>query len=282
MHLAMPITQDRIDSLYMPVYKDLRMPILRILSILVFLVTPAFAEPIRVAAAISLKDALGEAARSYEAETGDRLVFTFGSSGQLMTQIRNGAPIDVFVSAAAKQMDDLQKENLVDPATRVTVASNSLVLIVPAGREAPASFEALANVAGRIAAGEPKTVPAGQYAAEVFRSLKITDALKGRLVYGTNVRQVLAYVERGEVAAGVVYSTDAKEAGEKVRVVATAPAGSHQPIVYAAAVVTAARQPAAARRFLSYLATSEKARSALTSRGFMLPEKASSRPAADK
>ncbi|MDB5294140.1 MAG: molybdenum transporter, periplasmic molybdate-binding protein, partial [Phycisphaerales bacterium] len=254
----------------------------RTLAFLVlFAAAPAAADTVRVGAAISLKEALGEVAALYRADTGDAVEFSFGSSGQVMAQIRNGADLDVFVSAAAAQMDALEKAGIVDPATRRTVATNTLVLVVPASRNAPASFAALADRAGgRVATGEPKTVPAGQYARQVFAALKLTDALAPRLVYGTNVRQVLAYVERGEVAAGVVYATDAKTVGDKVRVVATAAAGTHEPIVYPGVVVKTTKRPAAAQRFLAYLSSSPQARTAWTARGFGPPgEETATRPA---
>jgi molybdate transport system substrate-binding protein len=121
-----------------------------------------------------------------------------------------------------------------------------------------------------VAVGEPKTVPAGQHAAQVLRSLKLDEAMKGRLIYGANVRQVLEYVERGEVDAGIVYATDAREAGERVRVVATAEAGAHEPIQYPAVVLADSPRRAGARAFLDYLAA-EKAREIFARRGFTDP-----------
>lgn len=257
------------------------MSIVRAIAITLLLALPASAETVRVGAAISLKDALGDVAKAYEADTGDKLEFSFGSSGQVMAQVKNGADVDLFISAAAKQVDDLQKDGLVDAASRRIVAANTLVLIVPAGaNDAPASFEALAGPGVmKVATGEPKTVPAGQYAEQVFKSLKLADKLSGRLVYGTNVRQVLAYVERGEVSAGVVYATDARESGDKVRVVATAPSTAHDPIVYPGVVVTASKRPAAAKRFLDFLG-SPKARTAFKAKGFgVVDDAAATRPA---
>lgn len=240
-------------------------------GILTLLLTiPVFGETIRVAAAISLSEAMKTAAADYEKATGNKVVLNFGSSGQLMGQIRNGADVDVFISAADRQVDELARDKLVDPATRTVVATNALVLIVPAdAKSPPASFEALAGAA-RIAIGEPQTVPAGQYARQVLTSLKLTDALKPKLVYGTNVRQVLAYVERGEVSAGVVYLTDAITAGEKVKVVATADPKTHEPIVYPGVVVSASRKPDAAGRFLAHITRPANA-AAFTARGFARP-----------
>jgi molybdate transport system substrate-binding protein len=186
-----------------------------------------------------------------------------------MTQIQSGAPIDAFIAAADKQVDDLAKAGLLDEATRRIVAGNALVLIVPPdAKDAPNAFEKLAdsNVA-RLAIGEPKTVPAGRYAQQVLRSLKLIDKLSDRLVYGANVRQVLDYVIRGEVSAGIVYQTDAIEAGDKVKVVATADAKWHDRIVYPAVVIKASAGHDAAKRFLDYLAT-DQAKAILQSRGF--------------
>jgi len=233
---------------------------------------PATADSITVAAAISLKDALADIAKSYKSDTGEDVQLTFASSGQLMALIKSGAPIDVFVSAATRQVDDLARTKHVDDKTRRTIAANDLVLIVPANaRSAPESFKDLADPKyKRIALGEPRTVPAGEYAAETLAALELTDAVKPRAVYANNVRQVLDYVERGEVAAGIVYATDARAAGDKVRVVDRADPATHTPILYPAAAVTASKKPAAAQKFLDYL-TSDKAQKLLTARGFTKP-----------
>lgn len=251
---------------------------IRCLLLSFLLGSSAPAETLRVAAAISLKDAVSEIAKSYEKATGDKVEFTFGASGQLMAQIKNGAQVDVFISAANKQVDDLVNDKLVDAASRQVVVMNSLVLVVPAdSKDAPATFEALKepNVA-KVAMGEPKTVPAGQYAEQVLKALKLDESLKPKIVYGTNVRQVLTYVERGEVSAGIVYLTDAKESGDKVRVVATSDPKTHEPIVYPGVVVTASKKQDAARKFLAYLATTD-ARTIFEAKGFTIPD---DRPAA--
>ena len=131
----------------------------------------------------------------------------------------------------------------------------------------------------KIAVGEPKTVPAGQYADQTFKALKLDDAVKGKIVFGTNVRQVLAYVERGEVQAGLVYRTDAKESGEKVAIVATADAATHEPIIYPAAVLSKTEHGDAAGHFLDFL-MSEKAVAVLRAKGFSIPtDSAPAKPA---
>jgi molybdate transport system substrate-binding protein len=226
-------------------------------------------ETIAVAAAISLRDAMTQIAADYEKASGDHVEMTFGSSGQLLAQIKSGAPIDAFISAADAQVDELIEKKLAEKSTRKVVAGNKLVLIVPGdSREEIKSFEALAgDTIKKIAIGEPKTVPAGMYAMQVLKKLKIDDQLAGKLIYGANVRQVLDYVQRGEVSAGIVYATDAKEAGEKVKVVATAEESTHDPIRYPAIIVKASTRQAAAKKFLDYVG-GEKGQAVLTAKGF--------------
>lgn len=248
-----------------------------VLSAVLLSVPTARADSIRVGAAVSLKEAFGEIATLYKADTGETVEFVFGSSGQIAAQIKSGAPIDAFVSAAQKQFDDLAKDGLLDVKTRHLVAGNELVLIVPVAAKGGAvgGFDDLKKDAvAKIAVGEPKTVPAGQYAAQTLKALKLDDVVKGKIVFGTNVRQVLAYVERGEVQAGLVYRTDAqesaaKESGDKVAIVATADAATHEPIIYPAAVLSKTEHGDAAGHFLDYL-MSEKAIAVLRAKGFSI------------
>jgi molybdate transport system substrate-binding protein len=229
----------------------------------------AMAESLSVSAAVSTKEAMSDIARAFEAETHDRVELNFGSSGALAAQIRNGAPVDLFISAANKELDDLSKAGLVDDATRRVVAGNDLVLIVPADSKINLTgFEQLKGPAvERLAIGDPKTVPAGQYAMQVLKGLRLADALNSRLVYGMNVRQVLGYVEHGDVSAGIVYRTDARQAEAKVKVVATAKASLHEPVVDPAAVIKSSGKKALAVKFLDYV-LSDKGQSILAERGF--------------
>jgi len=240
----------------------------------------ASAETIRVGIAISLKEAMGDIAKVFEDESKDKLEFTFGSSGQIEAQIKNGADIDVFISAANKQVDELTKEGLAVAETQRIVARNTVVLVVPASaKDAPSSFESLAmdNVK-KIAIGEPKTVPAGNYAMQVLKNLRLVDKTADKIVYGANVRQVLSYVERGEVSAGIVYSSDAKISGDKVKIVATAKPDWHEPVVYPAIMIRASKKQASARWFLEYLG-SDKAKSALRDKGFSVGAENEKKPA---
>ena len=249
------------------------MRLLSSILLTLLLAAPACAETITVAAAVSLRDALADIAARFKSDTKHDVRFVFGSSGQLMAQVRNGAPIDLFISAADQQVDDLLRDALVLEETRRVVAGNTLVLVVPAGAKSPPTgFRDLADSRHkRIAIGDPKTVPAGDYAMQVLRSLKIADAVAPRTIHGTNVRQVLGYVERGEVGAGIVYSTDALASGDKVQIVERADDRLHGPINYTAIVVKATKRQPAAKQFLDHLET-VPSRKVLEDRGFSTPD----------
>jgi molybdate transport system substrate-binding protein len=238
-------------------------------------------KPLTVAAAISLKDVLTETATRYEADGGPKVQFTFGSSGQLAAQVRGGAPVDVFISAAHAQLDELAALNRIDAGSRRVVAGNRLVLIVPASRDerqSPAGLKQLSDPKyRRVAIGEPRTVPAGHYAQQALRAVGVAEALEGRVVHGANVRQVLDYVRRGEVDAGIVYETDAREAGDRVRVAARVDPATHDSVEYPAAALSGSRAPAAARRFVDYLG-SDAARAAFAARGFTVPARRAAAP----
>lgn len=213
----------------------------------------ATAAELTVSAAVSLKPALEDLAKSYQTETNDELTFNFGASGALQQQIENGAPVDVFLSAASKQMDALAAKGLLLEGTRRELLRNELVLVVPNGAKGLESFEDLKrDTVKRIAVGEPKAVPAGQYAHEVFTSLKLADALAPKLIPAGNVRQVLTYVEGKDVDAGVVYASDARDSAQ-VTVVAKADPAWHSPIVYPVAVLRKSRHAAEAKRFAAWL-----------------------------
>lgn len=209
-----------------------------------------------VSAAISLKDALDEAKRVY---TNDHpnvaIAINYGASGTLQLQIEQGAPVNVFVSAAPKQMDTLERKGLLLAGTRKDLLQNEVVLIVPKDSKLGlASFKDLTRPdVKRVALGEPLTVPAGQYAKEALTSLGIYDAVNAKAILAKDVRQVLTYVETGNVDAGIVYATDAT-ASARVIVAATAPPQSHSPVIYPAAVIRESKNPEAAKAFLDFLA----------------------------
>jgi molybdate transport system substrate-binding protein len=221
---------------------------------------PAHAD-VTISAAISLKDVLEQAKPELEKAAGDKVSFNFGASGTLAGQIRQGAPIDLFISADRATITKLIDAKVCDKATEEVIAQNTMVLIIPdkarSGAPEIRDFDDLAkDGVKRVAVGEPKVVPAGAYAKETLTNLKLWDKLEkaGVLVMGENVAQVLAFVDRAEVDAGLVYSTDAKSA-KHVKVVATAGAKLHQPIEYVGAIVSATRNRAAAEKVEKALAS---------------------------
>jgi len=230
-------------------------------------------QEIVVSAAISLKDAFGESGTQYEENSGVRVLLNLGGSGLLQKQIETGAPVDVFASAGAQQMDVLQSARLIVESTRRNFASNRLVLVVPleASTFQIHSFSDLVSPeVSRLAIGNPKTVPAGQYAEQVLKNLGIWDNLKNRLVPGENVRQVLEYVSRGEASAGIVYASDALVSAGKVSIVTEAPEDLHAPILYPIAVVREAESPQQARTFIDFV-LSESGQSIMKKYGFLSP-----------
>jgi len=226
---------------------------------------------VTVAAAISLKDALEAIGNLYGGRKGaPDVTLTFGASGILEKQIEQGAPVDVFISAAPAQMNALEKQNLLLEGTRRDIAGNRLVLVAPRGSTAVHALDDLKRAEVRtIAMGEPRAVPAGQYAAEALHNLGLFDALKTKFVYAQDVRAVLAYVAGGDADAGFVYGTDASSSDE-VTIAAAFPAGSYTPVVYPAAVVRGSQNPSAAKRYLEYLGSAE-ARAAFEKYGFTTP-----------
>ena len=218
-------------------------------------ITPAQPLSLIVSAAASLTDAVKEIDGLYAAVRPNVTITTnFGSSGTLQTQIENGAPADVFISAAATQMDSLQKENLILNETRRNLLNNKIVLIVPnATTLGITSFSGLTSDRVRkIAIGDPKSVPAGTYALQAFAELGIAAQLESKEVLGGDARQVLMYVETGNVDAGIVFSTDAL-VSSKVKVVAAAPADINARVVYPVAVLAASKHPDAALDYVNFL-----------------------------
>ena len=214
------------------------------------------AQPVElhVAAAASLTDVMKELADTYEKDhPGVKLVFNFGSSGALQQAIENGGETDLFYSAAQKQMNALQDSGNLVEGTRKDLLENEVVLVVPKeGGKDIKSFEDLTRSdIQHVALGEPKGVPVGQYTEEILKKLGILDQVKAKAVYGSDVRQVLSWTETGDADCGVVYATDAA-VSDKVKVAAKAPAGSHKPVIYPAAVIKGTKHPDEAKDFLAF------------------------------
>ncbi len=247
-----------------------------LLAIILPLVTPsrvvAQSNNILVSAAASLKDALEEIKPLYQqSKSNVNITYNFGASGALQQQIEQGAPADIFISAGKKQVDALEQKGLLLAGTRTNLANNRLVLVVAQDVVGITSFYNLTDAKiKKIAIGEPRSVPAGQYGEQVLKKLQLYDRLKPKLVFANNVRQVLAAVETGNAEAGLVYATDAK-ISNKVKVVVAADDKFHSPIVYPIAVVKSSKNPTAAKEFVQFL-SGPQAKDILKKYGFIVPK----------
>lgn len=228
-------------------------------------------KPVVVFAAASLRTALENIGAMWASESGHKVTFSFAASSALARQIEQGSPADIFASADLKWMDYAAEKGLIRPETRVSLLGNTLVLVAPVESTSTlkigmgfALAEALGD--GRLAMGEPKTVPAGTYGWAALKALGVWDEVAPKVAGTENVRAALAFVARGEVPFGIVYGTDAKSE-PKVRVVDTFPADTHPPIVYPFAL-TAASANANASAFLGFLTGSPAARAAFEAEGF--------------
>ncbi len=243
------------------------------LCLIVGISATAHAQEILVSAAISLKEAAEEMGRQFQqTHPGVTVRFNFGASGDLQKQIEAAAPVDVFLSAGQRQMDALEKQRLLLAGSQRVMARNALALIAPAGSQLKLrSVEDLKRPdVQRVAIGNPKTVPAGQYTEQCLRSLGLWDALQPKYVFAENVRQVLEYVARDEVDAGFVYTTDLLTRPGAVKEVVRASQTSYSPVTYPGAVVGASTHQALARAFLE-LVTSESGQKVLARYGFQPP-----------
>lgn len=208
----------------------------------------AQAEEVVVFAAASLKTALDQVASGFEAETGHTVTLAYAGSNALAKQIIEGAPADIFLSAAVNWMDEVEKADALVPETRLDLLGNSLVLIAHGKAAAPveitADFDLPALLAGgKLAMALVDSVPAGQYGKAALEHLGLWQATEPSVAQADNVRAALSLVALGEAPYGIVYATDAV-AEDNVTVVGTFPADSHRPITYPAALLTGAADPA--------------------------------------
>ncbi|MEL7638364.1 MAG: molybdate ABC transporter substrate-binding protein [Solidesulfovibrio sp.] len=245
--------------------------ILFALAVTLLMALPARAADLTVSAAASLTDAFNEIKAEFaKANPGINLTMNYAASGTLLSQMEKGAPVDVFASADQKTMDQAAEKKLIDAATRANFVRNDLVLAVPADN--PAKVKDLTSLAAtaakRIAIGNPDSVPVGRYTKAALTKLGQWDALSPKFVMAESVRQVLDYLSRGEVDAGFVYATDAKQGGAKVKIVTEVPVET--PVIYPIAVTAAATDKKAAATFVSFV-TGPKGQAILAKFGFKKP-----------
>jgi molybdate transport system substrate-binding protein len=217
---------------------------------------------LNVSAALGLKEALLDIQKEYERKHPNiTIVYNLAAAGVLQAQIERGVPADLFISAAAKQMDELQKKDLIVAATRRDLVGNKLVLVVH--KDSPLKLAGFRDLTDqkvvKYGLGTPETMPAGQYGIETLKYVGVWDKVKDKAVLAKDIRQIIAWVETHNVDAGIAFSTVAA-LSDKVRVEAEAPAGSHRPIVFPGAILKGAKQPKAAEDFLAYLSGPDAAK----------------------
>jgi molybdate transport system substrate-binding protein len=239
---------------------------MRRLLLLLCLAFPLQADEVRVFAAASLADVLQDLARQYKGA--DRVLFNFGASGLLARQIELGAPADLFLSADPRPMTRLEQLRRIDPATRTTLLSNTLVVVVPADRARRFSGPSQLLTLRSIAIGDAASVPAGAYAKEYLTREGLWPRLEARIVPAANVRAALAAVESGNVDAAIVYRTDALLTKRAV-VAMEIPAARAPAIAYPFALVADAENRQGGLRFLKFL-SSDAARRTFARYGFLL------------
>ena len=215
---------------------------------------PAKKTEILISAAASLTNCIQDISAMYT-EKNPQVTITanFGSSGALQQQIEQGAPADIFFSAALKQMNALKEKGMMLDSSVKNILENKVVLITPKNAAALDFFEDLAKSSvKKIGVGEPKSVPVGQYTEQIFKNLGLTDKVASKLILAKDVREVLSWVETGNVDAGVVYETDAK-ISKDVTICSTAPEGSHNKVIYPIGVVKTSKHAAEAQKFVDFL-----------------------------
>ena len=234
---------------------------------------PALADDVTVFAAASLTDALDRIAAQWSEETGQMAVMSYAGSSALARQIQQGAPADIFISASEEWMDAVQASGDIRPDTRRDLLGNSLVLIAH-GAARPVTVDKTLDLpamldGGKLSMAMVDSVPAGIYGKAALTRLGLWDKVAPMVAQSDNVRTALAFVARNEAPLGIVYATDAA-AQENVTVIGTFPAGSHDPIIYPAAI-TAQSDSDQAEAFLDYL-SSAPAQAIWRDFGFTVPE----------
>ncbi|ESU30110.1 hypothetical protein G3A_23715 [Bacillus sp. 17376] len=207
-----------------------------------------------ISAAASLRDVMEEAGQQYMKQNPEiKIVYNFGGSGSLQQQISQGAPVDMFISAAEDKFDYLQSKKLIDEQHSVRLLRNELVLITQSDNKNIDSAKSLTNEnIHRIALGTPESVPAGMYAKQALLSLQLWGDLENKIIPTKDVRQVLSNVETGNVDAGIVYKTDAL-VSDKVKIVPLDGKDLHDPIVYPVGVIAGTNHPEESIDFFNFL-----------------------------
>ena len=222
-----------------------------------------------VSAAADLTPAFQELGAQFEKETGTKVTFNFGSTGQLAQQIEQGAPVDLFAAANVSFVDDLEKRGLILPDTKALYAQGRITIWTP--KDSPLNLTRLEDLARadvkKIAIANPDHAPYGIAAREALQAAGVWDAVKDKIVFGENIRQTLQYAESGNVDAAIVALSLSIGSDGRYTLV---PAELHKPLNQALAVIKSAPHETAARRFATYI-NSEAGRAVMRKYGFILP-----------
>lgn len=210
-----------------------------------------------ISAAASLKEAMGDIEPLFNKKYPNiKLTFNFGSSGSLQQQIEQGAPTDVFISAGQKQIKSLKSENLMIDDTCKDLVTNKLVLIGPSDTKVTSINDLNTNTVGKIAMGEPLSVPAGKYADEVLKNTKTYDSISSKLVFAKDVKEVLAWTTSGNADVGFVYLSDALS-NKSSKIIETIPDNLHSSITYPMGVVKSTKHADEAKNFTTFLSSED-------------------------
>ncbi|MUG45973.1 molybdate ABC transporter substrate-binding protein [Paenibacillus woosongensis] len=212
-----------------------------------------------ISAAASLTDAMKQIQASYEAQhPAVKLTFNFGGSGALQKQIEQGAPVDLFLSAAANNMNLLLDQNIIDAKQHMNLLTNKLVVVIPDDQlDEVQGMEDLKDTRIKmIAVGIPESVPAGSYAREALISAGLWDILQPKVVQAKDVRQVLQYVETGNADAGFVYESDALTSA-KVKIAFPVDPAIYTPVEYPVGVIKSTKHGKEAAELYNYLHSQE-------------------------
>lgn len=210
-----------------------------------------------ISAAASLKEPMEELKLIFEKENRTNITFNFGGSGTLQKQIEQGAPVDIFISAGEQQFKALEDKERIQENSKVELLENQLVFIVNNEYKANInSIESIKNIDGKISLGEVNSVPVGQYGEKALNYYNILEEFKGNIVYAKDVKQVLSYVESGEVVGGIVYKSDALNL-RKSSIVTVFKEETCGKITYPAGIIESSNNKELGKSFMEFLKSSE-------------------------
>lgn len=226
---------------------------------------------LNISAAASLQEAMKEIETEFKKVNPDvKLVVNLGASGALMQQIQEGAPCDVFISAGAKQMNQLIDDGIVEKDDSKTLLINDLVLVAAKGEKVDSLDALKGDDISKIAIGDPESVPAGKYGKEVLDNTNLYDSVKDKLVLAKDVKEVLSWVQQGNAQVGFVYLSDTVGI-DNIDVVLTTDKDTHSLIAYPIAVLKESKQNEAAKKFEEFM-LSEDGQAILEKYGFKKAE----------